>query len=128
MLSIITIDASTIIPTPKIKPVKVIILRVIPAKLILKSVIKSESGIEIAIIIVDFTFCKNIKRTITASKSPCQAESTNVLIVSRIESVSSEIISSFISDGRVSFNSSIFSWTLFETVTEFASVCFVIVI
>ena len=74
-----------------------------------KSVIKSESGIEIAIIIVDFTFCKNMNRTITASKSPCHAESTKVEIVSRIESVSSEMTSSFMSEGRVSFSSSIFS-------------------
>ena len=56
ILSIITIDASTIIPTPRISPVIVIMLSVSPAKFIASSVMMMERGMEIAIIIVDLKF------------------------------------------------------------------------
>ena len=53
ILSIITMEASTIIPTPRIRPVKVIMFKVIPNMLIVNRVIIIESGIEIAMMIVD---------------------------------------------------------------------------
>ena len=46
MLSIITTEASTTIPTPRIKPVSVIIFSVIPAKFMHRTVIIIESGTE----------------------------------------------------------------------------------
>ena len=70
MFSIITIEASTIIPTPRIRPVKVIILRVMPAKFMARRVIMIERGMEMAIMRVDFTDFKNKKRMITARIRP----------------------------------------------------------
>ena len=102
-------EASTIIPTPRIKPVNVIIFKVIPNIFIANKVMTIESGIEIEIFIVDLKFCKKINKIITASKRPCQAESINVLIVSRMASVSSYVISIVISDGNTFFACSIFS-------------------
>ena len=108
MLSIITIDASTIIPTPSIRPVSVIMLSVRPAKLIASSVMRIESGMEIEIMIVLLKFCKKIKRMRTARSNPCHADCTSVFIVSRIIVVSSLMISSVISDGSVVLSCSIF--------------------
>ena len=51
-------------------PVKVIILSVIPAKFMHKSVITIESGIEIAIIIVDLPDFKNRNKMMTARIRP----------------------------------------------------------
>ena len=68
-----------------------------------------ESGTETAIIIVVFIAHKKTKRITTASKSPCHAESKSVFNVSRMLSVSSRIISSEISAGRVFSSSLIFS-------------------
>ena len=109
MLSIITTEASTTIPTPRIKPVSVIMFSVIPAKFMHRTVIIIESGTETAIIIVVFIAHKKTKRITTASKSPCHAESKSVFNVSRMLSVSSRIISSEISAGRVFSSSLIFS-------------------
>ena len=103
MLSIITIDASTIIPTPRMSPVKVIMFRVIPNMLIAKRVTIIESGIEIEIMIVDLKLCKNMNKITMANHTPCQADSISVLIVSRIASVSSLIISIEISEGSIFF-------------------------
>ena len=101
-------------------------LIVIPANDIHMIVMTRESGIDMDIMSVLLKFCKKTNKMITASSKPCHAEVTSVLIVSRIAVVSSEMISSVISDGRVACTCSIFLYVAFATVTEFVPDCFVI--
>ena len=118
-------DASTIMPTPKIKPVSVIMLSVSPAKFMHKSVMTIESGIEIAIIIVDLPDFRNRNKMMTASKRPVYADSMSVLIVSLIDVEESRITSSRMSLGRLSWISASFSRVAAATVTVFLPDCFV---
>ena len=109
MLSIITTEASTIIPTPRIRPVIVIMFRVMPHMFIASRVMMMLSGIETAMMIVVFTEHRNTKRIITARISPCSALSRRVFKVSRMLSVSSRTISILMSEGKTSFKDSIFA-------------------
>ncbi len=99
MLSIITTDASTIMPTPRIRPVSVIMLSVIPAKFMHSSVMRMESGMEMPMMMVLLNEQRNTYRMMIASSSPCHADSKSVLIVSRMLSVESLTISIDTSSG-----------------------------
>ena len=101
-------DASTTIPSPSISPVNVIMFKVIPNILIAKRVTIMDNGIEMPIIIVDLKLCKKTHKITIDKIKPCNKDSTRILIVSRIDSVSSEMISKVMSDGSVSCNWSIF--------------------
>ena len=78
--------------------------RVIPNIFIQNNVMMIDNGIEMEMIIVLLKFCKKMNKIRTASTSPIHADSTRVLIVSRIETVSSAIISIVISGGKRVFN------------------------
>jgi len=124
MFSIMTIEASTIIPTPSMSPVNVIIFRVMPASFIAKRVISIERGIEIPIITVLFILRRNRNKMAIASMAPCNAELMRSLIVDLIVWVSSEIISKDISAGSIFFTSSIFLYTPSAAVMVLVPLCF----
>ncbi len=65
-----TMEASTIMPTPRIRPVSVIMFSVIPAKFMHRSVIRIESGIEIEMMTVLLKFWRKTNSTMTARISP----------------------------------------------------------
>ena len=79
-----------------------------PAKFMQSIVMMIESGIEIAMIIVDLKFFRKRNKIKTAKIKPCIALSKSVLIVSRIESVVSQTICIDMSPGRISCISSSF--------------------
>ena len=108
MLSIITTEASTIIPTPRMRPVIVIMFSVIPHMFIASRVMMMLSGIDTAMMMVVFIEQRKMKRMTTARTSPCHALSRRVLRVSRMLSVSSRTISIVMSDGSISLRASIF--------------------
>ena len=91
------------------------------AKAITVRVIKTQNGMEIAIIKVDFPLRKKSRRIATARINPSIIDLINCCIVSLTELESSLKISIFTSLGRVFSISAILAFTAFATFTVFAS-------
>ena len=120
MFSITTTEASTTIPSPRIKPVMVIIFSVMPAKTITVRVINTQNGIEMAIIKVDLPLRRKRKRIATASINPSIIDFMSSCIVSLTDVESSLRISMVTSSGSVFLISSILAFTALATFTVFA--------
>ena len=125
MFSRITMEQSTIMPMPRMRPAMVSMLRVSPARFITKRVTKIEKGIEMPIMIVLFIFRRNRNSTPTARTRPRSAELTSSLIMSRISVVSSSTISRPTSAGSRASISTSFAYTASATATELAPLCLV---
>jgi len=70
-----TIDASTIMPTPRASPPKVMVFSVNPPKYSRANVPMTEIGIDVQMITVDRTFRRNKKMMATTSTAPMRTAS-----------------------------------------------------
>ena len=68
-----TMEASTTMPIPRIKPVKVMMFSVMFIKFIARRVMMIENGIEMEMMKVDLKLFKKTKRMRIARRIPCHA-------------------------------------------------------
>ena len=118
------IEASTVIPMPRIRPDMLIELIDMPNIAISISVISMHIGIDSEIIIVVFIPLRKMKMMRAARITPWTAELNTSFIVSEIISVESRCIMSVIPSGRLLIILGSSSLMLFATVVSLLSESF----
>ena len=94
MFSKTTMELSTSMPTPRVRPAKVIRFSVRPEKYMAPRVMQSEVGMARAMISVLLKFARNRNRTMTASRMPSYSDSATLAMDSSM--VSEELYASLI--------------------------------